>query len=429
MDTKIERVNDTEVKLTCPVDKELWKKAQEKSFRKLAQNVEVPGFRKGKAPEALLRERISLQKIWNEAIEEVFPDVYREATAATKVTAARQPRLEITKISDDELEMVIDIIEVPHCEVGNYEKLGVTKEAPSVSDEEVENTIKRLLSNNADLALVEREAKMGDTVTLDFDGFLPSDDGKLTPFEGGSAKNFNLELGSHQFIPGFEEQVVGLKSNDEKDIEVTFPTNYVKELAGKKAIFKLKIHEVKEKQIPELNDESAKELGIKDVDTVEKLRNYEKETLLKQKLQESERRYYSALLEEIAKGSKFFINEEILKDEVARSEENLKKNVEAQGLTFEQYLEISGQTIEALRAKMHDDTERNFKNFLIERAISAKENLSVSDDDLDAEIKRLADQYQMKEDDVRNIINRNKNEWISSLLEKKAHDLLISKNS
>lgn len=422
----IEKVSPSQVKLVVQVDQPLWKSAQEKAFAKVAAKVAIPGFRPGKAPKAMVEKAVNPETVYNEAIEAVLTPVYADVVQEEKLTPFFRPSVNVTKMSNEELELVYTVILFPEATLGEYKGLKAEKVAPSVSDEEIKASIDKLLEGNASLALVEREAKMGDTVVLDFDGYLPDESGALKAFDGGKADNYTLELGSHQFVPGFEEGVVGMKSGDKKDLEVTFPANYVKELAGKKATFKVTLHEVKEKQIPALSDETVKELSIKDVDTIAKLQDHQKESLLKDKVQAEENKYYQAIIDQIVKGASFVIDEEIIKNEAANLEEKLKKQVEQQGLTFEQYLEITGGKEEDLKKTYHEQAERNLKEFLALEAIARAEKIEVSDADIDAEISKLAAQYNMKEEEVRTALQKSMDQWKDNLRQRKIHDFLMS---
>jgi trigger factor len=422
----VEKVSPSQVKLAVSVDQPVWKAAQEKAFNKVAAKVSVPGFRPGKAPKELVKEKVNPEAVYNEALEEVMTPVYSQVITEEKITPFFRPSVNVTKLSPDELEIVYTVTLFPSAKLGEYKGLKATKEAPSVTDAEVADAITKLLQGNASLAVVDRAAKMGDTVVLDFDGYLPDEKGALKPFEGGKADNYSLELGSHQFVPGFEEAVVGLKSGEKKDIKVTFPANYVKDLAGKEATFKITIHEIKEKQIPALNDEAAKDLAIKDVDTVEKLKAHEKETLLADKVSKAEEKYYADIMAQIVKGTTYVIDDEIIVNEAANMEENLKKQVEQQGLTFEQYLEITGSKEDDLKKTYHEQAEKNIKEFLATEEIAKAEKILVEDKDVDAEIKKIADQYKMKEEEVRNILAKNMDQWKENLRQKKIHDFVIS---
>lgn len=425
----VEKISPSRVKLVADVEKELWANAQEKAFKKTASKVSVPGFRPGKAPRKLVEERINQEAVWNEAIDEVLTPVFATLITEEKLQPMYRPSVNVTKLSKDELELVYTIVLVPEVNLGEYKGLKATKVAPKVTDEEVKDAIDSLLKNNAELVLADRPAKLGDTTLIDFDGYLADENGKLVAFDGGQANNYSLELGSNQFIPGFEEQLVGMKDGDKKEIKVTFPTNYVKELAGKEATFKITMHEIKEKQIPELNDEAVKDLAIKDVTTVDGLKEYEKTTLLNRKVNESENAFYNELIGQIIKNATFVIDEAVIENEAHQMEENLKKQIESNGLTFEQYLEITGTKQEDLHATYHVNAENNIKNFLVMHEIGVKENLAATDADIDAEIKKMAEQYKMKEEEVKSIISKNLEDFRGQLTERKVREFIMNSAS
>ena len=422
----VEKITPSRAKVVVDVDKDLWSAAQEKAFNKAAAHVNVPGFRPGKAPRQLVAERINQEALWNEAIEEVLNPVFAQVITEEKLSPMYRPQVNVTKLSKDELELVYTMVLVPEVKLGEYKGLEATEEAPSVTDNEVKDAIDQLLKGNAELVLAERPAKLGDTVVIDFDGYLPDAEGKLKAFEGGQANNYSLELGSHQFIPGFEEQLVGMKDGDKKEIKVTFPTNYVKELAGKEATFKVAMHEVKEKQIPELNDEAVKDLNIKDVSTVAELQDYEKKTLLSQKVQQAENAFYNTLVAQIVKNASFVIDESIIQNEAKQMEDNLKKQIEQNGLTFEQYLDITGTKAEDLQKTYLANAENNLKEFLALHEIGVQEKLDVTDADVDAEIKKMAEQYKMKEEEVRSILEKNMDDFKNQLADRKVRDFVMA---
>lgn len=424
----VEKISPSRVKLVADVDKELWTNAQEKAFKKTASKVSVPGFRPGKAPRKLIEERINQQAVWNEAIDEVMTPVFATLLTEEKLQPMYRPNVNVTKLSKDELELVYTIVLIPEVTLGEYKGIKATKVAPKVTEKEVEDDITNLLKNNAELVVTDREAKIGDTTVIDFDGYLADEEGKLKAFEGGQANNYSLELGSNQFIPGFEEQLVGMKDGDKKDIKVTFPTNYVKELAGKEATFKITMHEVKEKKVPELNDETVKDLAIAGVNTVAELKEHETKHLLSHKVQDAENAFYNEVMGEIVKNSTFVIDEAIIENEAHQMEENLKKQIESNGLTFEQYLEITGSKQEDLHATYHANAENNIKNFLVSHEIGIKENLAATDADIDVEIKKMAEQYKMKEEDVKNIISKNLEDFRAQLSERKVRDFVLTNN-
>ncbi len=425
----VEKVTPSQVKIAVAVDHDMWKGAQEKAFNKVSAKVSVPGFRPGKAPKSLLKERVNPEAVWNEAIENVLTPVYAEVLGEEKLSPAFRPNVSITKLSDEELEVVYQVVLVPEVTLGEYKGLKATREAPSVTDKEVEDAIEKLLKGNAELVLSDKPAKMGDTLNIDFEGFMADENGALKAFDGGKANNYSLELGSHQFIPGFEEELVGTKSEEKKSFKVTFPTNYVKELAGKEATFNVTVHEVKEKIIPELNDDSVKELCIKDVATVDALKEHEKTTILKQKLAQSENKYYNDLLAKIVENSTFVIDPSIIAGEAHQMQENLKKQVEQNGLTFEQYLDITGTKADDLAKTYMTEAEKNIKNFLAVNKIAEAEKIDVTDADVDAEIEKMAAEYKMEAKQVRSILEKNMDDYKNNLRSKKIREWIIENSS
>jgi len=425
----IEQITPSRVKVTVDLEKEVWVEAQEKAFNKVSAKVSVPGFRPGKAPKNLLKERVNQEAVYNEAIDSVLNPTFAELIKETKVRPFFRPDVAVTKLSDTELQLAYTIITVPSAKLGAYKGLKAERPADTVTDAEVEAAVAKRFESNAELVLVEREAKMGDTVTIDFNGFLPDEKGNLKPFEGGKADNYTLVLGSHSFIPGFEEAVVGMKKDETKSFKVTFPTNYVKELAGKEAQFTVTLHEVKEKKIPAADDAAVKELGIKEVNTIAELKEFEKKRLLEAKVRDSEERFYNAIIGQIVEGSTFVLDQDIIANEAAQSENNLKKQIEQNGLTFEQYLEITGGKIEDLRATFMKQAEASLKGYIVLNAIGEAEDLFIKDADVDAEVKAMAEQYKMKEEEIRGFINRDLDGFKNNLFQKKVRAWILANSS
>ena len=425
----IEQITPSRVKVTVDLEKEVWVEAQEKAFNKVSAKVSVPGFRPGKAPKNLLKERVNQEAVYNEAIDSVLNPTCAELIKETKVRPFFRPEVAVTKLSDTELQLAYTIITVPSAKLGTYKGLKAERPADVVTDAEVEAAVARRFESNAELVLVEREAKMGDTVTIDFNGFLPDEKGNLKPFDGGKADNYNLVLGSHSFIPGFEEEVAGMKKDETKSFKVTFPTNYVKELAGKEAQFTVTLHEVKEKKVPAADDAAVKELGIKEVSTIAELKEFEKKRLLEAKVRDSEERFYNAIIGQIVEGSTFTLDQDIIANEAAQSENNLKKQIEQNGLTFEQYLEITGGKIEDLRATFMKQAEASLKGYIVLNAIGEAEDLFIKDADVDAEVKAMAEQYKMKEEEIRGFINRDLDGFKNNLFQKKVRAWILANSS
>ena len=419
----IKKIEESKIEATVEVDQQVWKAAQQKAFEKVASTVTIPGFRPGKAPLGMLKGKIDPNKVFDEAINDVLPAVFGELVSEEKLKPFTKPEISIDKLSDTELQIKFTITLVPEVTLGQYKDLHAERKAPAVTDAEVEEAIAKRLQQAANLVVVDRPAKEGDTVVIDFEGFV---DGK--PFEGGKAENYALELGSHSFVPGFEEALVGVKSGDAKDVVVTFPKNYVENLAGKEATFKCKIHEIKEKQVPALGDEAVKDMGVKDVDTVEKLKTFEKEQLLASKVSEATKEYYDSIVKQIRDGAKVDIAKDIVKQEAASIQDNMKKQVEQQGITFEQYLQITGQKLEDLEKKAEAEAEANIKTYLCLEEIASTEKIEVEDAEVEMEIAKIAQQYNMKVEEVRDVLAKNLQRFKEDIRQRKIQDFILKSN-
>ncbi len=431
MKNTVTNVSPTKAKITVEVDKESWKAAQEKAFKKVSANVEVKGFRPGKAPRKLLEERVNPAAVFDAAVDSMLNPAFAQALEETKIKPFLRPDVNVTKLSDDDLTLEYTITLPPKAELGQYKGLELVKKAPSVTEKEVSEAIEKRLENSASLVVKETEAALGDTVVFDFIGRTEKD-GEMVAFDGGSADNYSLELGSHQFVPGFEEALVGVKAGEKKEVKITFPTNYVEELAGKDASFECKIHEIKGKIVPELTDESVAELGIKDgeeeIRTVDALKAYEKKSLLARKVAQNENEYYNNLVDKIVENSKIELDDDIVLTEAKSSLENLKKQITQNGLTYEQYLQITGSTEEKVLDSFKEQAKKTLDTFVVLQQIAIVENLEVTDKDIDDEANKLATQYGIKKEDVVKYMQQDANRWASQILDRKLHDFLTKEN-
>ena len=396
MERKITKLEACHVQVDVVVDKESWVAAQDKAFKKLAKDVKVDGFRPGKAPEALLKKHVDGMKVMDEAINSLLPTIYREIMEEDHIEPFAQPKVDVTKLSDTNLEVKFVIVTAPEVKLGAYKDLEIGKKEVKVSAKEVNDAIEELRKNSAFLVVKEDAAKEGDTVIFDFVGTV---DG--VAFEGGSAQNYELELGSHQFIPGFEESLVGVKAGEHRDVKVKFPEAYTPELAGKDAVFACDVHEVKEKKLPELNDEFIKDLNMPGVENLEALKASKKDELTAKKETEAKREYLAKLYETIAKGSKIEIPSEMIDDQATAMRKDMEQRMAQSGLTFEQYLTFVGQKEEEFMGKLKEDAKRDITNYFILEEVGKAEKLEISDADLEFEYAKLADQYKMKVEDVK----------------------------
>ena len=423
MQKEVTKLENSQTNITLSFSGEEWANAQKKAFNKLANNVEVQGFRKGHAPENLVRQKINQAQVLNDAIDVVLQPAYEQVLKEEKLVPFVQPELEVTKISESELEVIIKITTAPEVTLGSYKGLKVAREAVEVTKEEIDAEIARLCANNAELIVKDTEAKLGDTTVIDFKGFV---DGK--EFDGGSAENFALELGSNQFVPGFEEQLVGTKAGESKDVVVTFPTQYVPELAGKEATFKVTVNEVKEKKVPELNEDLVAELNYEGVKTVEDLTNKVSADVKTKKENQAKNAQIEEILKQIRESSTISIGEKIIEKEVESMKENFKKQVEQNGLTIDQYYQITGQKEEDTVKSMRAQAELNLKNFLVISEISKLENIKVEQNELDAEYQKIADQYGMDVAKVKEILGPQSQQLASDIHQRKIIDFLLANN-
>ncbi|MGM9808188.1 MAG: trigger factor [Bacilli bacterium] len=423
MQKEVTKLENSQTNITLSFSGEEWANAQKKAFNKLANNVEVQGFRKGHAPENLVRQKINQAQVLNDAIDVVLQPAYEQVLKEEKLVPFVQPEVEVTKISESELEVIIKITTAPEVTLGSYKGLKVAREAVEVTKEEIDAEIARLCANNAELIVKDTEAKLGDTTVIDFKGFV---DGK--EFDGGSAENFALELGSNQFVPGFEEQLVGTKAGESKDVVVTFPTQYVPELAGKEATFKVTVNEVKEKKVPELNEDLVAELNYEGVKTVEDLTNKVSADVKTKKENQAKNAQIEEILKQIRESSTISIGEKIIEKEVESMKENFKKQVEQNGLTIDQYYQITGQKEEDTVKSMRAQAELNLKNFLVISEISKLENIKVEQKELDAEYQKIADQYGMDVAKVKEILGPQSQQLASDIHQRKIIDFLLANN-
>ena len=423
MERKVTKVKPCHVEVHVVVDEKSWKDAQEASTKKLCKEVQVDGFRKGNVPEAIAKRHINQGKMLDEAINSLLPSIYKEIMEEEKIEPFAQPQVDVTKISDTNLEVKFVIVTAPEVELGEYKGLKIGKKEVKVSAKEVDEEVEKLLKENASLVLKEGASEMGDTVVFDFVGTV---DGKA--FDGGSAQNYSLELGSRQFIPGFEEQLVGVKAGEHKDVNVTFPEQYTPELAGKAAVFACDVHEVKAKKLPELNDEFVKELN-RGVETVEALKENTKKDIQARKEQESKREFLEKLYEKIASGSKVEIPEEMIKEQAANMKKDMEQRMAQSGLTLEQYLQFTGQKLEDFDAQLEKDAKKDITNYFLLEEVGKKESLELTDADVEFEYAKLAEQYKMKLEDVKKALEKQNAQFRHNLKMTRIEEFLIKENA
>ncbi len=402
MKLEVTKVETCKYELQVEVEAPLWEEAQNKALKKLAKDVTVQGFRKGKAPEHLLRDKIAPGKILDEGIKLILNDAFQFAINESDHMPIMQPSYDIVKISDKELVLKFLVVTAPAVEIGQYKDLEIGHEDLTVSDAAVNDKLNALRTDNAELVLKEAPAELGDTVVLDFEGLK---DG--VPFEGGKAENHELSLGSGQFIPGFEEQLVGVTAGEKRDLDITFPENYHASLKGQKVVFKTHTHEVKAKKVPELTDEFAASLNLPNVSDLASLRVSILFDLTKELEQTERDGYVKKLLAKIRENSKIEISEDLIHQEGHQLQHNFEDQLKNQGLTIEDYKTMNNETDEQIHDSFHEQARVNLENHFILSEIAKKEEIEVSEADVDFEVAKMAQQYNMSEEKVREILGEN----------------------
>ena len=377
--------------------KEDWEKAKDQAFKKISPKYKVDGFRKGKAPRNIF-ERNFPGQIVMEAADILIDQEYKRILTEGKILPILEPKIDVVKVNDDELEVNFSFILEPSVTLGEYKNLGVKKETVKVSKEEVQQKIDELLKNYTELVIKEEgTVENGDVAVIDFEGFK---DG--VAFDGGKGENYSLEIGSHSFIPGFEEGIIGMKKGEEKDLTLTFPEEYQEEsLAGKEVVFKVKVNEIKTKEVPELDKDFFEDLGMEDVKTKEDLEKKMKEEIKTQKEEEAEKKYVDALLEKAVSNMTIELDEEIIEAEAEAMYNDFMNHMSAQGITEELYLKYAGTTKEDIVDHMKKEAEVRLKNSYLLNAIIKEEQIEADEKEALDQIKDLAQKYNMTEEDVK----------------------------
>ena len=425
MERKIEKIENCKSVIKFNVTGNEWKEEIEKAYKKLEKKVSIPGFRKGKAPQNLVRGKIATDEVMNEALNSFLMANYEKALTEENLNPIMRPEINVSKISMDEVELSIIVIGTPIVTLGEYKDIKVEKSVINVTDEEIEDEIKRLQQKNAEVTVKEEgNVENGNIATIDFEGFV---DG--VAFEGGKAEKYDLEIGSHSFIPGFEEQIIGMKSNEEKDINVKFPENYAPHLAGKEATFKIKLHEIKVKVLPEINDDLALDANLEGVSNLNQLKEFYKKQITEKKENDANEAATNKLLEIIAKNATFDVADEIVIDEANHQLEDIKHQLSARNMTLDKYLEMINMTSDALMAKLKEDALRNLKYAFVMMKIAEVEKINISDEDLDKAYDDISKMYGMSKDDVKKALGNREEGLRRDLLNQKVMDFLKKANN
>ena len=383
-----EKLEKSRVALTIEASAEEFEAAVNKAYLKMRGKINVPGFRVGKAPRKIIEKMYGEEVFYEEAVNIILPDAYEDAVKEQKLDVVGYPEVELESCTKDGVVFKCTVAVYPEVKLGQYKGLEAPKAEVKVAAADVNARLKEMADRNSRLVSVERAVKKGDTADIDFEGF---DNG--VAFDGGKGENFDLEIGSGSFVPGFEEQLIGMKAGEEKDIDVTFPENYAPELAGKPVVFHVKVNEVKVKEVPAVDDEFAKD--VSEFDTLKELKADIKKKMTAERTEAAQRAFEDVLMAKVAEGVEAEIPHEMVELQAERMMEQFKQQLAAQGIPFDQYLKMTGTTEADFRKQADGPAAEQVKMDLAVEAIIKAEGLEATDEDVENELKNVAEKYGM----------------------------------
>ena len=389
-----EKLEKSRVALTIETSAEEFEAAVNKAYLKMRGKINVPGFRVGKAPRKIIEKMYGAEVFYEEAVNILLPDAYEDAVKEKELNVVGYPEVELESCTKDGVVFKCTVAVYPEVKLGQYKGLEAPKAEVKVTAADVNARLKEMADRNSRLVSVERAVKKGDTADIDFEGF---DNG--VPFDGGKGENFDLEIGSGSFVPGFEDQLIGMKAGEEKDIDITFPENYAPELAGKPVVFHVKVNEVKVKEVPAVDDEFAKD--VSEFDTLKELKADIKKKMTAERTEAAQRAFEDVLMAKVAEGVEAEIPHEMVELQAERMMEQFKQQLAAQGIPFDQYLKMTGTTEADFRKQADGPAAEQVKMDLAVEAIIKAEGLEASDEDVENEMKSVAEKYGMDLDTVK----------------------------
>lgn len=383
-----EKLEKSRVALTIEASAEEFEAAVNKAYLKMRGKINVPGFRVGKAPRKIIEKMYGEEVFYEEAVNIILPDAYEDAVKEQKLDVVGYPEVELESCTKDGVVFKCTVAVYPEVKLGQYKGLEAPKAEVKVAAADVNARLKEMADRNSRLVSVERAVKKGDTADIDFEGF---DNG--VAFDGGKGENFDLEIGSGSFVPGFEEQLIGMKAGEEKDIDITFPEDYAPELAGKPVVFHVKVNEVKVKEVPAVDDEFAKD--VSEFDTLKELKADIKKKMTAERTEAAQRAFEDVLMAKVAEGVEAEIPHEMVELQAERMMEQFKQQLAAQGIPFDQYLKMTGTTEADFRKQADGPAAEQVKMDLAVEAIIKAEGLEATDEDVENELKNVAEKYGM----------------------------------
>ena len=389
-----EKKENSTIELVIQVGADEFNAAIDKVYNRQKKNITLPGFRKGKAPRKMVEAMYGAEVFYEDAIEEAYPAAYSAALEEAGIEPVAYPKLEIQEVGKDGFTFKAVVTVKPEVKVKDYKGMTAPKADVQVTDADVKAELKTYIDRASRLVTVDREAKKGDTVVIDFEGFK---DG--VAFEGGKGENYSLELGSGSFVPGFEDQLIGAEAGDEKDLDITFPEDYAADLAGAAVVFKVKVHEVKERQEPTVDDEFAKD--VSEFDTLAELEKSLREKLEKTRKERADQEFENALVQQLVDNMECEVPEAMVEYQADQMVQDYANRVQSQGFRFEDYLNMMGTTLDQMRQQAKESAGRQVRQNLALEAVADAEGFEITDDEVEAEIARLAGEYDMEADQVR----------------------------
>ena len=396
--TSVEKKEKSTVELVVQVGAEEFEAAVEKAYRKNRGQISVPGFRKGKAPRKIIESMYGSGIFYEDAVNELYPSAYAQAVADQNLDDVGYPQVEITSVGKEGFTFKALVSVRPEVKLGAYKGLTAPKEEVKVTDEDIQEELKPYIDRATRLVTTQEAAASGDTAVIDFEGFMAGE-----AFDGGKGENYSLELGSGTFIPGFEEQVVGMKAGEEKDLHITFPQDYVPELAGKDVVFKVKVKEVKHPVRPEVDDEFAKD--VSEFETLDAFKKDLADKLQERRTQSAQREYEEAVMTQLIANMEAEIPDAMVDVQVDRMMDEYASRVTSQGISFQDYLKMVGMNEEMVRSGARPSALRQVQLELALSAVADAEDIQISDEEVSAEIARLAKEYSLEEDKVRAVVS------------------------
>ena len=424
MSFKVEQLEEKNmVKLVIEATAEEFEAGLNTAYNKSKSKINVPGFRKGKAPRKIIEQLYGQEVFFEDAANAIIPDAYAKACIESELDIVSQPKISVTQLEKGKpFVFEAEVAVRPEVELGNYKGVEVSKVDTEATDADVEEEIKKVAEQNSRTITVEdRAVKDGDMTVIDFEGFI---DGEA--FEGGKGENYPLTIGSHSFIDNFEDQIIGMNIGDEKEINVTFPEDYhAEELKGKPATFKVSVKEIKEKQLPDIDDDFAQD--VSDFDTLDEYKADLKKKIAERKEAEAKKQKETEAIEKIVADSKMDIPQAMIDTQVTRMAEDFAQRLQQQGLSLEMYFKYTGLTAEKILDDMKPEAVKRIQNSLVLEAVAKAENIQVSNDEFNAELSKMAEMYKMEVDKIKEFMGESEEKQMrDDIAIQKAVDLIVS---